>query len=353
MEIAQDRRLEEAVRERVLAEQERDAARAELSRWDDVNRVSYRQSIRQYLRVVRAENDMQPAVRTSARLLRFKLRNLEFAASHGIGVPDVYRVWPDLTSMELNDLPDRFVLKADGGDSATAVLPLQRIGADSYQLVGQERVFTTAELRLRLAQRSARAQPPFFAEELLVGTDGRAIPNDLKCYMFYGHVGHVLVRRVGRHGVPSTNRLKFVDEHGQEFGRVAEGRRHSRILELPHAWSDTIEAARHLSRAVGLPFCRVDLYETTRGIVLGEITRAPSGGNERFVEHHDEMLGRRWVGAQARLEIDLASGRPAGALFGPHADLHLYPELEGAHPAGSATRAMVDCATWCGEHTSQ
>ncbi|SEE98694.1 ATP-grasp fold amidoligase family protein [Ruania alba] len=321
------------------------SARGETSRLDDLARASYRQSIRQYIRVVRAEHRLREDEKSAALLLPFKLRNLEFAASHGIGVPEVYRAWPDLASMDLHDLPDSFVLKSDGGAGSVGVFPLKRTGG-KYRLLGKDEVLSEADLKDRFDELGSRARAPYFAEELLHAADGGPIPLDIKCYMFYGEVGHVLVRRVAEHGDPSTIRLKFVDERGQDFGPVALGRRHNHSIPRPAQLPQVVQAARHLSRAVGLPFCRVDLYETTRGIVLGEITRAPSGGNERFVEAHDELLGRRWIQSEARLQHDLTVGRPYGAIFGSHADLHLYPEAAPSR-AAAARRTILDCSHWC------
>src|SRR5699024_1476278 len=122
--------------------------------------------------------------------------------------------------------------------------------------------------------------------------------------------------------------LKFVDENGADYGEVAVGRKHDPSIPVPASLPRMVDVAEHLSRAIGLPFCRVDLYDTSRGIVLGEITRAPSGGNERFVRAHDELLGERWVDGSARLAADMSAGRPAGPIFGNVSEVHLYPSTD-------------------------
>lgn len=320
--------------------------RAQNRRLDDLDRASFRLAMRQHIRVFRAEHALH-APRTSAALqLPYKLRNLELAASHGVGVPTVLAVWPDIDAVQLDGLPDELVLKADGGAGSAAVFPLQRVGEGRYRLLGVDQVVDEDDLRERLRALGRRARAPYFAEELLHGPDGGPIPDDVKLYMFYGEVGHVLVRNVAVHGDPSTIRLKLVDELGQDYGEVALGRRHDPAIPVPTALPEMVTVAQHLSRAVGLPFCRVDLYETSRGIVLGEITRAPNGGNERFAETHDEHLGRLWVRAAARLGADLAAGRPAGPLFGAEAELRLYP-AEGGPYAGDAERRVLPCSQWC------
>lgn len=279
--------------------------------------------------------------------LPHKLRNLEFAASHGIRTPEVYDVWPDVSSIDLTTLPKTFVLKADGGAGSVAVFPLERVGDASYRAIGTDGVYSEDELKNRIQALGRNARKPYFAEELLRSADGGPIPNDVKCYMFYGQVGHILVRRVGEHSVSSSIRLKFVDENGTDYGPVAVGRTHDPSIAVPPALPELIAVAKHLSRAVGLPFCRVDLYETSHGIVLGEITRAPSGGNERFIEGHDELLGKRWIQGSASLSADLSIGRPVGQLFGTHADLRLYPPSDSPRAPANFGRTVRDCSDWC------
>ncbi len=323
------------------------ASEQELARLDDLSRTSYRQAVRQHVRVFRAEDRLGAPTKSAALQLPHKLRTVELAASHGVAVPEIYAVWPDVASIDLAPLPDSFVLKADGGAGSVAVFPLRRREDGRYEMVGGKGDVSEEELRERIRSLDRAARAPFFAEELLHAPGGGPIPDDVKCYMFYGTVGQVLVRRVGEHGRASTIRLKFVDENGVDYGPVAPGRPHDPTIEVPDALPPMLEVARHLSRAVGLPFCRVDLYETSKGIVLGEITRAPMGGNERWTAEHDEFLGRHWLDGSARLQSDLSAGRPPGALFGTLADLHLYPPNDRPRSPANFGRTVVDCSQWC------
>ncbi len=340
-----------AAAERRAAELERrlTAADAELARLDDLGSASFRTSIRQYIREFHAERAQRTWPPSAALQLPLKLRNLELGASHGVRVPEVYDVWPTLTAVRLSDLPDRFVVKSDGGAGSVAVFPLERVEQDRYRVVGTDRQMTQDELVARLRALGQRARAPFFAEELLHGVDGGPIPPDVKFYMFYGQVGQILVRTVGEHGRASSIRLKFIDEAAVDFGEVAIGRPHDPSIAVPESLAEMTAAARHLSRAVGLPFCRVDLYETSVGVVLGEITRAPSGGNERFTTAQDQLLGRRWVEGAARLTADLTAGRPMGVIFGDAADLRLYPPSTADRYPGNFPRTVLPCTAWC-EH---
>ncbi|WP_420113214.1 ATP-grasp fold amidoligase family protein [Pseudactinotalea sp.] len=350
-QAARDKSARAASRRVAELKQQLAAAKAGNTRLDDLDRASFRQSIRQQIRFFRAEHTLRPKYPSASLQLPFKLRNMELAASHGIKVPEVFKVWPDIDSIDLSVLPDNFVLKSDGGAGSVAVFPLERLAQGRYRMLGTREEIMETDLLDRVRSLGRQARPPYFAEELLYGVGGGPIPDDVKLYMFYGEVGQILVRTVGTHGDASTIRLKFVDEDGHDFGKIAIRRQHDVNIEVPDCLDQMVATARHLSRAVGLPFCRVDLYETSRGIVLGEITRAPSGGNERFVEAHDELLGRRWIQASARLTADLHAGRPIGPLFGTEAALRLYPAGTGDRYPANFTRTTVPCSRWCHAET--
>ena len=67
----------------------------------------------------------------------------------------------------------------------------------------------------------------------------------------------------------------------------------------------TAEAA---ASALCYPFIRIDLYDTSRGVVLGEFTPGP-GRRYAFLPDWDVRLSRRWREAAAALEEGIGSGR--------------------------------------------
>ena len=57
-----------------------------------------------------------------------------------------------------------------------------------------------------------------------------------------------------------------------------------------------------------MPFCRLDFYDTDRGVVFGEVTLNP-GSPDYFEPAVDEFLGRHRELAAARLLVeDVQSG---------------------------------------------
>ncbi len=159
----------------------------------------------------------------------------------------------------------------------------------------------------------------------------------------------VLLRRVGEHGRNDSITYKYVTGTGQNLGEITNTRKIDASIPVPPTLPTMVRIARHLSRAIGVPFCRVDLYDTTRGVVLGEITRTP-GGAQTYVLDHDRMMGEQFLLAQAEFELDLINGRPLAMLHGPHPAPNHYP---AEHPARETPDSplwrmhVVPCEEWC------
>ena len=261
---------------------------------------------------------MDPESTHPMRQLSHKLRVYRFAASHGVATPQVLGIWRSPSQIVLDALPERFVLKADGGAASQGVLPLQRNATDAFTTIDGSRSLDSSEV-IDFFEEAATAKQvwgSFFAEEFLEqpGSPG-IIPDDVKIYVAYGRVLQVLLRRVGEHGKEATVTYKYVTEYGDDLGFITTTRPIDPSIPVPETLRHMVDIAQHLSRAIGLPFCRVDLYNTTRGVVLGEVTRTP-GGAQTYQLEHDRWMGEEWLLARAELEMDILKGRPAKALFG-------------------------------------
>lgn len=255
----------------------------------------------------------------SAWHLSNKLRMYDFARSHGVSTPRVLNRWSRIEDIDLESLPTEFVLKSTGGSTGHGVIPLRR-SAGAYEVVGEGATLSAAAIldRVRDARDRKRTYGTYFAEELLASSASPdSIPDDVKIYCFYGRPGQVLLRRVQSVNDQESVLSKYLDPEGNDLGDVTSSRRLAADITTPDEITKMVEIAAHLSREIGLPFCRVDLYGIDGDVKLGEITRAP-GGEQQYTSAHDEMLGSAWLDAQLRLDIDLINGRRPGILFGPH-----------------------------------
>lgn len=216
-------------------------------------------------------------------------------------------------------------------------MPLSRLGSDTFRVVGEDEVLTGSEV-VRRYRAVAAADVPVFAEAMLrrPGVDG--LPDDIKIYAFYGEIGQVLLRRMGRHADLREARYRFLDGRGVDLGPDAsQTHRIDPSIPAPAQLEVYLDIARHLSLAMGLPFIRVDLYETADGPVFGELTRGP-GGPQRYRQDHDEAMGLMWERAQYRLDADVVAGRPLANLHGEHPAADLYPP---GHATAAASWPVV------------
>ena len=277
--------------------------------------------------------------------LPFKLRNIALAESHGIRAPHVFEVWHTIDSIAATNLPDNFVLKADGGASAHAVFVLQKEPGGGFLEQQSGESVTIHDIRTKLRDLGNRARAPYYAEEVLESASNKVL-EDAKLYCAYGQVLQVLLTRPKR-GVARRTQNRYLSPKGVQLEGAADADQAGPRIDIPDTFEELKATARHLSRAVGTPFCRVDLYSSTQGVVFGEITRAP-GGNQVYPAEHDAMMGEAWLKAHIRLEKDIAAGRPRGAIFGPHAYHWNYGPPDGPRHPSSWHRAHSSCEDWCG-----
>lgn len=287
----------------------------------------------------------------------FKLRNYSLAQSHGVTAPEIYGVWRSARDVDLSVVDvDRVVLKGDGGHSAQGVFPLERT-SEGWRTVDGEIEFSGNTLPDDLQKALGKARSPFFAEQFLQSPSGWTIPEDVKLYCAYGEVLQVYVMRSSADSNMDrkTFSSRFFDASGAPLDEIRTGLNYDHSIDAPEHFAELVEAARHLSRAVGLPFMRVDMYSTATGPVLGELTSIPSGGVQNYTPEHDKAMGQAWVEAQARLEYDLMQGRPFGTLYGDRDYTWWYPEArdkDNMHRPDNWRRRQAPCAEWCFTHPS-
>lgn len=276
-----------------------------------------------------------------------KLRSYSLADSLGITTPEIYRVWNSVRDIDFSDLAvDRFVLKADGGHSGMAVMPLIRTPTGWQTLTGKDQL-PEGRPSERMLSRLEQGGGPYFAEEFLQSESDATIPEDIKVYTAYGQVLQVLVMRT--EGVQVMNRRSFARKYfgpdGTDLGPILPGANYGPDIPLPAGWSQLLAAAETISIAAGIPFVRVDLYATPQGPVLGELTPGP-GGRQTYSLDHDAQLGAAWNNAEVRLQRDLSRGRPLGTLFGAEHYTWRYPESDlESHPS-SWPRPVAEARRW-------
>lgn len=141
-------------------------------------------------------------------------------------------------------------------------------------------------------------------EELLLPVDGtlRAV-DDYKFYCLGGRVELVLQTRPQRRG------KRFKQFHDRKWQPVKVGLedRKTFVYEVPVNGRKLVQFAEAVASRLAYPFMRIDAYDTTRGIVLGEFTPGP-GRTHEFNDEWNDYLLRRWYEAEAALLEGMRSG---------------------------------------------
>ena len=149
----------------------------------------------------------------------------------------------------------------------------------------------------------------WIVEELLLPADGalRAI-DDFKLYCFGGRVELIVHKRAVDGG--SDNVLYTRDWRPVNVGMDD---RDTLVYQAPLNGQRLVEFAEQASRQLFYPFIRVDVYDSSRGIVLGEFTPGP-GRRYGLNEEWNAIFVQRWHEAAEALLDGLRSGtiRPLG-----------------------------------------
>ncbi len=196
---------------------------------------------------------------------------------------------------------DAGVIKPVNATNAWGVLPFRRLGAHSVRNLFDGKAYSFTGLLDLLHAPMQRFMFPnrWQIEELLTPPDRPdQVPDDFKAYAFAGQVPLILQVRRSAGG----NRYKFYDS---SWTAVDTGKYHGETdnaLPRPADPEALLTLARAISGQLPAPFCRIDLFETRRGPVVGELTPEP-GGYHKFDAETDLYLGVFYDYAQAVLNL--------------------------------------------------
>jgi hypothetical protein len=190
-------------------------------------------------------------------------------------------------------------IKPDRGADNRGFLALVPQGRGTWRDLAHDVVLDFDGVRAALAKEVVGRDLPdvWVAEELLIAPGG-GLPNDVKYLTFRGRMAAQFIR------ANSPKRFRWFDEDWAEIeSGLAEHTRDASITP-PSNVADFTAIAVRLSRIIPLPFVRVDLLDTDRGPVVGELTPFP-GWAHRLDPDLDRLLGGRYESAEKRM---LASG---------------------------------------------
>ncbi len=187
-------------------------------------------------------------------------------------------VYEDARDIDLDSLPDGFVVKATHGSGWNLIVHDKRQldwQAATHRLNG----WLASSYFPYLREWQYRDIPPrLVVEELMLDDRGR-IPSDFKLLCLTGAETQTIIVEVDldRH----TNHCRNL--YDLDWNRLPFDLNYPASDEhvpRPDRLDEMVEVAKGLS--FGFPFVRVDLYSTANGLRFGELTLTPDGGGGRF-----------------------------------------------------------------------
>lgn len=216
----------------------------------------------------------------------------------------------------LEEMPEYFALKPAFASTSIGVYLLQKTEQGFLDLLKGERV-NWEDIKKHYISISERHYPHnpergiFIIEDLLIDYDGKIPPDDIRFYCFQGEVGLIIKEDHMTKGIVEAmyfdgNFLPFSDVHNRySIAKQAEALESIVEAIVPDKWQDLLNVAKRVSCAVPTPFARIDLYDTPKGIYLGEVTLTPGTfyyGNRKIMSvSEQERLGRMWLEAEKRM----------------------------------------------------
>jgi hypothetical protein len=232
----------------------------------------------------------------------------EYAQERDVKTAETYFVTDDPQTIPFDSLPDHYFLKATHGCKWNILCKDRELYlySDGEDLIGRKNVskhkLTQEEciqhcvswLKTIYSRREWAYQyiaPKIIAEEALVQYNGGELV-DYRCFTFHGKVKAVYVDSA----TTSIYRQKiFVDPNWQEFKINNPRQKRPYVLpEKPENFQEIIDAAERLGK--DFDFIRVDLYNTTRGVILGEMSVYPMGGES--MQPTPDPKFNKWLGDQ-------------------------------------------------------
>jgi hypothetical protein len=202
-------------------------------------------------------------------------------------VPLLY-VTDDATTINLDTLPQSFVLKATHGSGWNLFVRDKNVFDWDMALITMKEWLQSRYYHEWKEWAYIHVKPQILIEEMLNWQDGRA-PADYKIYVFNGRA-RLIELHTGRF---VDHRVDHFDENWRELAVTALAPPSSRVHMKPPHLDEMLWVAETLGRP--FEFARVDLYSQNGKIYFGEITHYPCGGMNIFQPRaFDKALGALW-----------------------------------------------------------
>ena len=246
-----------------------------------------------------------------------KVRLYKFSQQHNIPMPQMGSIWKHPDSIDLSQAPDHFVLKPSVMHSAWGVMVLSRNEDGktfhesltnrnlTEEKVKAEQVTVYDKCKYKGAYRI------FYEERIFDAKPDVKIPFDYKVFCFDNEVE--LVQQMDRN--TDKKLITWFDGNFNPLDLDASIETDWSVIERgvpvrPDSADEMLEIARQTSVALNTPFIRVDMFNSSRGPVMGELTPTPGGPYYgdwyTFTDSLNRHLGEAWSRAEQRVQARIS-----------------------------------------------
>lgn len=218
------------------------------------------------------------------RSLINKWNSREFAARHGIPLPELYWSGRDLARLDFSTLPARFVIRPTHGHAAKGVYVVR----DGIDLMTGSPVDRQSLLAARRPAIGRLLHGQVLVEELISDPVSGGHPQEVRIMMFARQVGAIVVMQKDPAG---TARRVFLSESLEPFPTTLVAGTESDVsIQPPGVLPQMVEAAREVAVRWDT-FVRVDFRLAGDHFFFGEFSSIPGARWTPFAEEH---LGGLW-----------------------------------------------------------
>lgn len=183
----------------------------------------------------------------------------------------VYGVYENVDDIDINRLPDKFVLKANNGSGNVCICQ----NKEEFKFNESKKILKK-EIRKNYAKELLEyhykyIKPKIICEEYLE-ENNKKNPLDYKFYCYDGKVECILLCSEREKEL----KLDYYDLEWNYLNYSKEKYRSTKKINKPQNLKNMVQIASDLS--LGFPFVRIDLYNLNGKIYFGEMTFTPAAG---------------------------------------------------------------------------
>lgn len=221
---------------------------------------------------------------------KYLVQNYVRECGYGNLLNATYGVYEHVDEIRIDELPDKFVLKATHGSGWNIIVKDKR---DINWLLWKLIMRSWLKQNIYWMGREwvyKDPKPRIIAEEYLEDETGELC--DYKFFCFNGEPKFMQLE-VGRYTNQSTRNFYNMDWDIMPFGKEIPHNPNI-IVSRPVAFNEMKSIAKKLSEPFS--FVRVDLYQVKGKVYFGELTFFPAGGAPDFIpSEYDQIVGDMWT----------------------------------------------------------